>query len=155
MKKYVSIILTALLLLALIACGKTSAPADTSADILTTQIPLTGESYVYSVKEGAYSAYAAGKVIEESRIGDKIEDVSVMGGWRNNSDGTWISQEQLRAEVYAIRDVPREVAVALKFLDKGDALTITHYYVIMNPAADLSAVADYVIHTAIDIPGAE
>lgn len=154
MKKYLSIILTALLLLSLTACGEANVPADTSADIFT-QIPLTGKSYVYRVEEGVYSAYASGKVIEESRIGEKLEDVSVMGGWRNNSDGTWISQEQLRAEVYAIRDISREVAVALKFLDQGDALTTTHYYVIMNPAADLTAVADYVIHTYIDIPGAE
>ena len=154
MKQYLSIILTALLLLSLTACGEANAPADTSADIFT-QIPLTGESYVYRVEEGVYSAYASGKVIEESRIGEKLEDVSVMGGWRNNSDGTWISQEQLRAEVYAIRDISHEVAVALKFLDQGDALTTTHYYVIMNPNADLTAVADYVIHTNIDIPGAE
>lgn len=154
MKKYLSVLLTALLLLSLTACGEANVPADTSADIFT-QIPLTGESYVYRVEEGVYSAYASGKVIEESRIGEKLEDVSVMGGWRNNSDGTWISQEQLRAEVYAIRDISREVAVALKFLDQGDALTTTHYYVIMNPNADLTAVADYVIHTNIDIPGAE
>jgi hypothetical protein len=154
MKKYLSVLLTALLLLSLTACGEANVPADTSADIFT-QIPLTGESYVYRVEEGVYSAYASGKVIEENRIGEKLEDVSVMGGWRNNSDGTWISQEQLRAEVYAIRDISREVAVALKFLDQGDALTTTHYYVIMNPAADLTAVADYVIHTNLDIPGAE
>ena len=154
MKKYLSVLLTVLLLLSLTACGEANAPADTSADIFT-QIPLTGESSVYRVEEGVYSAYASGKVIEESRIGEKLEDVSVMGGWRNNSDGTWISQEQLRAEVYAIRDISHEVAVALKFLDQGDALTTTHYYVIMNPAADLTAVADYVIHTNIDIPGAE
>ena len=154
MKKYLSVLLTALLLLSLTACGEANVPADTSADVFT-QIPLTGESYVYRVEEGVYSAYASGKVIEESRIGEKLEDVSVMGGWRNNSDGTWISQEQLRAEVYAIRDISREVAVALKFLDQGDALTTTHYYVIMNPAADLTAVADYVIHTNLDIPGAE
>lgn len=147
MKKYLSIILTVLLLLSLTACGEANVPADT--------FPLTGESYVYRVEEGVYSAYASGKVIEESRIGEKLEDVSVMGGWRNNSDGTWISQEQLRAEVYAIRDISHEVAVALKFLDQGDALTTTHYYVILNPAADLTAVADYVIHTNIDIPGAE
>ena len=154
MKKYLSVLLTALLLLSLTACGEANVPADTSADIFT-QIPLTGESYVYRVEKGVYSAYASGKVIEESRIGEKLEDVSVMGGWRNNSNGTWISQEQLRAEVYAIRDISRDVAVALKFLDQGDALTTTHYYVILNPAADLTAVADYVIHTNIDIPGAE
>ena len=154
MKKFLSVILTALLLLALTACGEANAPADTSADI-STQIPLTGEQYVYRVEEGAYAAYASGKVIEESRIGEKLEDVSVMGGWRSLSDGTQLSQEQLRAEVYAIREISPEVAVALKFLDQGEALTTTHYYVIMNPAADLTAVADYIIRSNLDIPGNE
>jgi len=70
-----------------------------------------------------------------------------MGGWRDNSTGTWLSQEQLRGEVYAIRDISRDIAVALKFLDKGDALTTTHYYVIMNPDADLTAVEEYIIPT--------
>ena len=154
MKKFLSVILTALLLLALTACGETVAPVDTSADI-STQIPLHGEQYVYRVEEGAYSAYAAGKVIEESRIGEKLEDVSVLGGWRDLSDGTSLSQERLRAEIYAIRDISPDVAVALKFIDKGDALTTTHYYVILNPAADLTAVADYVIQSNLPIHGEE
>ena len=33
----------------------------------------------------------------------------------------------------------------MKFIEKGDALTTTHYYVIMNPDADLSAVKEYII----------
>lgn len=154
MKKFLSVILTTLLLLALTACGEANAPVDTSADI-STQIPLHGEQYVYRVEEGAYSSYAAGKVIEESRIGEKLEDISVLGGWRDLSDGTSLSQEQLRAEVYAIRDVSPDVAVALKFIDKGDALTTTHYYVILNPTADLTTVADYIIRSNLDIPGNE
>ena len=37
------------------------------------------------------------------------------------------------------------MAVAIKFLDKGDGVTDTHYYVIMNPEADLSVVEEYII----------
>ena len=33
----------------------------------------------------------------------------------------------------------------MKFVDQGEAVTTTHYYVIMNPNADLSAVEDYII----------
>ena len=101
--------------------------------------------YVYYVDEGVYSTYVRGKVISEDKIGDMIADVSVTAGWINNA-GEWISAiEKLRGEVYAISGVSDDVAVALKFIDKGEALTTTHYYVIMNPNADLTAVEDYII----------
>ena len=44
-----------------------------------------------------------------------------------------------------INGVSSDVAVALKFLDKGEAVTTTHYYVILNPNADLSIVEEYII----------
>lgn len=101
--------------------------------------------YVYSVDEGAYSAYIGGKVITEDKIGNKIADVSVTAGWKNAA-GEWASAtENLRGEVYAINGVSNDVAVALKFIDKGEAITTTHYYVIMNPTADLTPVKDYII----------
>ena len=144
MKKYIAFILAALFAIMLVSCGQTAEPDESVADV-STVLTSPGQSYVYGIEEGSFSAYVSGKVIEENKIGDKIEDVSVMGGWRDNSTGTWLSREQLRGEVYAIRDVPRDVAVALKFIDKGDALTTTHYYVIMNPDADLTAVEEYII----------
>lgn len=105
-----------------------------------------GESYIYSIDEGRFSAYASGKVIPEDKIGEKIEDVILTAGWRNNADMTWITQETLRGEVYLIDGISSDVAVALKFIDKGDAVTLTHYYVLTNPDADLTSVAEYVIH---------
>lgn len=100
--------------------------------------------YIYHVSEGQYAQYVSGKVIGEDRLGDKAEVVSVTAGWEN-AEGTWLSRESLRAEVYLIAGVSKDVAVALRFLDKGEALTTTHYYVIMNPGADLSAVEEYII----------
>jgi hypothetical protein len=111
--------------------------------------PVTGElkyesRYVYHVDRGAFSDYVGGKVIAEDKIGDKLEDVSVIGGWKNSYD-EWVYTETLRGELYAVADISADVAVALKFIDQGEAVTTTHYYVIMNPNADLSSVAEYII----------
>lgn len=103
------------------------------------------EAYFYNVSEGVFSTYIlCGKVISEDKIGSKIDDVSVSAGWKNNAN-EWLTTETLRAEVYLINDISKDVAVALKFIDKGDALTTTHYYVIMNPEADLTPVKDCLI----------
>ena len=100
--------------------------------------------YFYQVNEGAFSTYVGGKVISEEKLGSKVEDISVTAGWKNAA-GEWISTENLRGEIYLIDGVSRDVAVALKFLDKGEAVTTTHYYVILNPNADVSIVKEYVI----------
>ena len=100
--------------------------------------------YFYRIDEGDYSTYVGGKVIAEEKLGSKVEDVSVTAGWKNAA-GEWISTENLRGEIYLINGVSSDVAVALKFLDKGEAVTTTHYYVILNPNGDLSIVEEYVI----------
>ena len=100
--------------------------------------------YFYQVDEGAFSTYVGGKVISEEKLGSKVEDISVTAGWKNAA-GEWISTENLRCEIYLIDGVASDVAVALKFLDKGEAVTTTHYYVILNPNADVSIVKEYVI----------
>ena len=101
--------------------------------------------YFYQINEGAYSTYVGGKVIAEDKIENKIADVNLTAGWRDDK-GEWKSEtEALHGEVYTINGVSNDVAVALKFIDKGEAVTTTHYYVIMNPAADLNPVQDYII----------
>ena len=101
--------------------------------------------YFYQINEGAYSTYVGGKVIAEDKLGNKISDVNLTAGWKNDK-GEWDSEtEALRGEVYTINGVSNDVAVALKFIDKGEAVTTTHYYVFMNPAADLTPVQDYII----------
>lgn len=102
------------------------------------------ETYVYNVSDGKFSTYVSGKVISEDKIDYKIADVSVVAGWKNSFDEQ-LTTETLRAEVYLIEGISKDVAVALKFIDKGDALTTTHYYVIMNPDADLTSVKEYLI----------
>lgn len=107
-----------------------------------TEALMFERSYCYFIDDGRFSAYVGGKVIDEEKIGGKIEDVSVTAGWID-SNQTWSDTETLRAEVYAIIGIPTETAAALKFIDQGEAVTTTHYYVILNPDADLSAVEEY------------
>ena len=139
MKKFVWVLLTLICVMGLSACaGKR--PADNTS---TTLAPAPGKQYVYSVDEAPFSAYESGKVIAEEKVGEKLREVTVTAGWRRA--GEQLSEETLKAEVYALREVSEDVAAALKFIDKGEALTTDHYYVILNPAADLTAVQAYVI----------
>jgi hypothetical protein len=101
-------------------------------------------AYLYYVDDGAFASYMGGKVIDESKIGVKIEDVTLTAGWKN-SEGEWIRVEHLRGELYLIEGISPETAVALKFLDKGEAVTTTHYYTILNPDGDLSSMQEYYI----------
>ena len=118
--------------------------------VLDEQVPISTcatealfeKRYCYSIDTGKFSAYVGGKVIDEQHIGDKIEDVTVTAGWVD-SNQTWSDPETLRGEVYAIIGIPTETAAALRFLDQGEAVTTTHYYVILNPDADLTAVEAY------------
>ena len=100
--------------------------------------------YFYNVDEGDYSTYVGGKVITADKIEERLTVVSVTAGWRN-AEGKWTTTEKLHGEIYTIDGVSSDVAVALKFLDKGEAVTTTHYYVIMNPNADLTPVEEYTI----------
>lgn len=151
MRKWNLFLLGFMLAVLTAGCGQTDTVPEPSANALG-----LGESYVYSIDEGPFSSYMAGKVIDEAKIGEKLEAVSVTAGWRNNTNGTMLSQETLRGAVYSIREVSTDVAVALKFLDKGEALTTTHYYVILNPDADLTDMEAYVIAPPIpNNPGDE
>lgn len=100
--------------------------------------------YDYRIEAGIFSSYVNGKVIAEDKLDGELGDVTVMAGWKA-TDGSWLSEEHLRAELHSITGVATDVAVAIKFLDKGDGVTDTHYYVIMNPEADLSVVEEYII----------
>ncbi len=102
------------------------------------------KGYFYNVDDGIFSTYIGGKVIAEDKIGNMLSNVSVTAGWKNDT-GEWIYTEKLQGEVYSINGISNDVAVALKFIDKGEAVTTTHYYVIMNPNADLTPVKDYII----------
>ena len=53
--------------------------------------------------------------------------------------------ETLRAEVYEIKGVSPEVAILVKYLDQGNALTTTHYYTFVNKDVEnqLTSLGDF------------
>ena len=106
--------------------------------------------YDYQIKEGMFASYVGGKVVEESNIGSKLEDVVVTAGWKNEA-GEWITVETLKAEVYAIERVESDVAVALRFIDKGEAVTTAHYYTLIHPNAEYNGTIfpDYVAENPV------
>ena len=127
---------------------------ETTQSVTSNEFSGYKKSYFYKVDDDNFSSYIGGKVINKDKLGEKISDVTVTAGWE-----TWVgekltetvSTENLRAEVYLINGVSNDVAVALKFIDKGEAVTTTHYYVILNPDADLSSVNEYII--PYSVPG--
>ena len=103
------------------------------------------EKYEYSVDTGKYSSYVQGKVIPDNKVGDKLEDVTVTAGWVRPEGLPQAEKEHARAEIYEIKGVSTNVAVAIRFTDELEAELTTCYYVIMNPSADLTPVQPYVI----------
>ena len=115
----------------------------------TTAVPETVVSmnYTYYINSGKYKNYCPGKVIEKDKVGEKIGSVTVTGYWEGFGavSENKTQKETLSADAYYIKGVSDDVAVCLKFKDKGDALTTNHYYVVINPKADYSPVIEYVI----------
>ncbi len=139
-----AVLLTVLALVSPSLFDSEEIPVDTDIGAQETNPAVYTERYVYRASDSFYSSYIGGKVIEEEKLGQKIDSVTVTAGWENGS-GERLTEERLRAEVYAIEGVPKETAVALRFLDKGEALTLTHYYFFLNPEADLTELQEYVI----------
>lgn len=102
------------------------------------------KGYTYSVDEGKYASYVKGKVIADKYVGGKLEDVTVTAGW-TDADGKILSEEHARAEIYEIKGVSADTAVAIKFVDELEGENTTMYFVIMNPEADLTPVQPYII----------
>ncbi len=130
--------------------GETRPATATATVKSSTTVALETEvymNYTYYINSGKYKNYCPGKVIEKDKVGEKAGQVTVTGYWEGygavSEDKT--QKETLSADVYYIKGVSDDVAVCLKFNDKGDALTTTHYYVVINPDADYTPVREYVI----------
>lgn len=102
------------------------------------------KGYTYRVDSGKYASYEKGRVIEDGRVGEKLEGVTVTAGWVDR-DGKQLTEEHAKAEIFRINGVSEDTAVAIRFLDELEAQLTTCYYVIMNPDADLTPIQDYII----------
>nr|MBQ6241892.1 hypothetical protein [Lachnospiraceae bacterium] len=111
---------------------------------------MLAEEYRARIAEGPYASWLPVAVCAENRVGEKIGDTVVKAAWTYvGLDGTVLREpeeekiETLRAEVYSLRNISPETAVCLKYLDRGDALTLTHYYTFLDPAAAFAGPAEF------------
>ena len=84
------------------------------------------------INDPTYADYISLRVIDPTYVGEKLSETEVKSFWRNfllNEDTDF---ELLRAEIYIIKDVSPDIAVCIRYLDEGDALTTTHYYTYVN-----------------------
>ncbi len=83
-----------------------------------------------------YSAYRKSYVIEADRIGEKLADTDMRTGWRweNAYDGKEEDIVIAKAEIFAIKDVATNAAVAVRYLDGEDPTgdSTGYYYVAVN-----------------------
>lgn len=151
-KLLISMLVASILMLMLAGCGgnpdeTTIRPTNenpTEHDLMTEPL-MPGTRYVYHALDGKYASYVQGKVIEAERIGEKLMDADFIGGWVRYPGDEQLTEENLRAEIFSIANVSEDVAVAVRFIDIGDALTTTHYYAIINPNADIDPISEYFI----------
>lgn len=65
-------------------------------------------------------------------IGGKLDDIEARNGWRWTIDGKERDVITVKAEIYGIKGVSTDAAVAVKYLEKGGSQTTEYYYVAVN-----------------------
>ena len=86
------------------------------------------------IHDSRYADYTSLRVIDAAYVGEKLGETEIKSFWRNYLLKEDTDTEFLRAEIYGIKGVDPNVAVCIRYLDKGDALTTDHYYTYINTA---------------------
>lgn len=84
------------------------------------------------IQDPDYENYISMRVLDSAHIGEKLGNVEVKSFWRNYLLKEDTDFELLRAEIYTIKGISPDIAVCIRYLDEGDALTTTHYYTYVN-----------------------
>ena len=102
--------------------------------------------YTASFEDAQYQDYVSSRVCLDSFVGEKIQDVTMKACWVTGSQDDFVQEseeEVLKAEVYEYKDVDPKLAVVVRFLDKGEALTTDHNYVYVNSGTVFSSLEDF------------
>ena len=105
-------------------------------------IETFGASYHTEILDGPFAGYQSSYVCEEALIGEKLGEAALNGRWyyigtHGVLQEQWNPFEDLQAEVFAIRGLSPDAAVALRFSQAGSVLTTDHYYTYLNPKTEL------------------
>ena len=98
--------------------------------------------YTYVIVSSTFSDYRLDKVVGEEMVGERLEDAAATGVYVQ-SDGTILEDETLRCEIFALTCVDPEIAVCVRFIDRGKGLKTDRYYLLHHPDADMSAIESY------------
>ena len=105
-------------------------------------IETFGASYHTEILDGPFAGYQSSYVCEEALIGEKLGEAALNGRWyyigtHGVLQEQWNPFEDLQAEVFAIRGLSPDAAVALRFSQAGSVLTTDHFYTYLNPKTAL------------------
>lgn len=75
-------------------------------------------------------------------FGGKLDEIKVRTGWRWYDD-TETDVVTVKAEVYELRGVSTDAAVAVKYLEKGTSTTTEHFYAALNTEYEFTTLAAF------------
>lgn len=75
-------------------------------------------------------------------FGGKLDEIKVRTGWRWYDD-TETDVVTVKAEVYELRGVSTDAAIAVKYLEKGTSTTTEHYYAALNTEYEFTTLAAF------------
>ncbi len=76
-------------------------------------------------------------------IGKKLDAIEARNGWRWNIDGKERDVVTVEAEIYEIKGVSPDAAVAVKYLEKGGSQTTEHFYAAVNTEYKCESLSDF------------
>ena len=76
-------------------------------------------------------------------FGGKLDEIKIRTGWYVYYNDTETDVVTVKAEVYEIKGVSTDAAVAVKYLEKGTSTTTEHYYAALNTEYEFTTLADF------------
>ena len=98
------------------------------------------------IKTKKYAKYDLGNAFpldkNDEFFGGKLDEIKVRTGWRWYDD-TETDVVTVKAEVYELRGVSTDAAIAVKYLEKGTSTTTEHYYAALNTEYEFTTLAAF------------
>lgn len=108
----------------------------------TMQDAVMVEKVVSVIQDNKFHSYSSSRVIDPELVGDRIGEVWVRTCRRNYVTNTDNEVTHLRADMYKIKGIGDDVAIALKYKDSVEYLTTTHYYTFVNTSLSVSSLSE-------------
>lgn len=105
------------------------------------------ESSFSEIVSAKYEKYEIGDAFPLDKngefIGAKIDDIEARNGWYMHLEEKERDVVTVNAEVYEIKGVSPDAAVAVKYLEKGGSQTTEHYYVAVNTEYEFDSLSAF------------